>query len=428
MLKALLSSLCILLALSVKGEDVPSEKAQLKLFESWLRSNGATFKGDVTRFGEYGRGVRVLEDVQPGDIILDIPQELWITEASANRTAYGLVLKQLRDAKHIDETQAVALHLLTEKYNSSSFWKPWLDVLPLEFETPLYYPAEDLQEMVGTSALDIRDKQVKVIEALQKVVETVAEQNPEVFPKELFTQATLAWALSTVWARSAVGPEFSSVALIPLLDMVNHRDDGLLTNFTAKPDSVVLRASTNVNLGEQIFVNYGTRTSSQLLATYGFLPVDRKDDFLLLSYSREPQTPLDLARAYILQQRNCFDGSTNSRLVAGRPLASELLYCLRIAMMDASDYDKAVSSWSVDKPFGLENELKVLRSLRGILTSMQEKFGTSPEADIQSLGDPKLTRTRKNALTLRLSEKVVVKHGLDKVEQRWSNFLTAPDE
>jgi len=419
--------LSVLIALSANGEDAANAKAQLKAFEAWLRANGAVFKGDVARFGEFGRGMRVLEDLQPGDVILDIPESLWMTEASANRTAYGPVLKQLRDGKHIDETQAVALLLLTEKYNSSSFWKPWLDVLPLEFETPLYYPAEDLQELVGTSALDIRDKQVKQIEALQKVVEMVGEQNPDVFPKDLFTQATLAWSLSTVWARSAVGPDFNTVALIPLVDMLNHRDDGLLANFTAKSDAVVLLAANNVNLGEQVFLNYGTRTSSQLLATYGFLPADRKDDFLLLSYSREPQTPLDLARAYILQQRNCFDGSSNSRLVAARPLAPELLYCLRIALMDANDYDKAVSSWSVEKPFGLDNELKVLRALRGILSGMQDKFSSSAEADAELLRDPKLTATRRNALTLRMSERSVVKHGLEVVDQRWVRFLTAEE-
>eukprot|EP01116_Phalansterium_solitarium_P021760 TRINITY_DN6906_c0_g1_i2.p1 TRINITY_DN6906_c0_g1~~TRINITY_DN6906_c0_g1_i2.p1 ORF type:complete len:216 (+),score=37.38 TRINITY_DN6906_c0_g1_i2:45-692(+) len=205
-MKALLLVCLVALAASEeKPKDATSEKAQLKAFEKWLRDNGAVFSGDVAKFAE-GRGLRVLEDLNSGDTILQIPQVLWLSAESANRTSYGSVIQQLRDGKHIDDTQAVALHLLTEKYNTSSFWKPWLDILPLEFETPLYYPVDDLQEMVGTSALDIRDKQVKIIESLQKVVEAVGEQNPEVFPKELFTQATIAWALSTVWARSANGP------------------------------------------------------------------------------------------------------------------------------------------------------------------------------------------------------------------------------
>lgn len=51
-----------------------------------------------------------------------------------------------------DESNIVILYLMFHlKLGRTSHLKPWIDVLPKEFEIPIYYTEEQLNELKGTS-------------------------------------------------------------------------------------------------------------------------------------------------------------------------------------------------------------------------------------------------------------------------------------
>ena len=48
---------------------------------------------------------------------------------------------------------ALLFHCTCASYRKS-FWKPYLDVLPATFSTPLYYTLKELELLRGSAALD----------------------------------------------------------------------------------------------------------------------------------------------------------------------------------------------------------------------------------------------------------------------------------
>lgn len=47
----------------------------------------------------------------------------------------------------------LALHLLCERADPTSFWLPYIHSLPQEYDTPLYYQQDEVQLLLGTQAM-----------------------------------------------------------------------------------------------------------------------------------------------------------------------------------------------------------------------------------------------------------------------------------
>lgn len=98
----------------------------------------------------------------------------------------------------------------------------------------------------------------------------------------------LRWAHAIYWSRALVvplnsrGERGSVAALVPLLDSINHRPGSLHvlqaryaashgTDSESKSESeVVLEAQSNVAQAAEVFINYGAKTSAELVLFYGF--------------------------------------------------------------------------------------------------------------------------------------------------------------
>lgn len=46
----------------------------------------------------------------------------------------------------------LSLHLLCERRTEDSHWRPYLDILPETYSTPLHFTAEDLKHLKGSPA------------------------------------------------------------------------------------------------------------------------------------------------------------------------------------------------------------------------------------------------------------------------------------
>ena len=81
-----------------------------------------------------------LSSLQAGDTLVDVPFKLMMTL----NTAQEGPLSQVVSEKRMSPTVILALHLLNERLNATSFFEPWLKLLPTTFETPLFWSDEEM--------------------------------------------------------------------------------------------------------------------------------------------------------------------------------------------------------------------------------------------------------------------------------------------
>ena len=92
----------------------------------------------------------------------------------------------------------LALHLLLEKTSPASFWEPYINTLPHEYSTVLYFGKEDFDALRGSPAYEDALKQYKFVARqyayfYRKFQTTIL--------KDYFTYDEYRWAVSTVMTR-----------------------------------------------------------------------------------------------------------------------------------------------------------------------------------------------------------------------------------
>ncbi|NXX01034.1 SETD3 methyltransferase, partial [Larus smithsonianus] len=136
----------------------------------------------------------------------------------------------------------LAFHLLCERANPNSFWLPYIQTLPSEYDTPLYFEEDEVQYLQSTQAIHDVFSQYKNTARqyayFYKVIQT--HPNASKLPlKDSFTYDDYRWAVSSVMTRQNQIPTEDgsrvTLALIPLWDMCNH------TNGLVRISSVLLK-------------------------------------------------------------------------------------------------------------------------------------------------------------------------------------------
>ncbi|EKX43186.1 hypothetical protein GUITHDRAFT_110913 [Guillardia theta CCMP2712] len=189
-----------------------------------------------------------------------------------------------------DAIGALAVFLLLESQNKSSFWRPYLCSLPKHVPLPMFYSKERRQQLKEQLPEDQRVKFDALVEARRDVVDLHYMQllpvlflkYPTLFSPEVFSYEKFAWAISIIMSRtwgktyfdSALGPRGRNITvhtLAPAADMPNHDSSGLEANRDPR-GRMTLNAQKNLSVGEQFFISYGSKCDAEFLAHYGFVP------------------------------------------------------------------------------------------------------------------------------------------------------------
>ncbi len=140
--------------------EPPSLKAKaaaFKAFGDWL-----TKEAPQSLFGETfgfdhnvaeGSGVVALKDLKKDQAFMQIPRRIMLTNEHAHlaqASIAGLLASDPMLASN--PSLALVLQLLHERNNPKSFWKPFLDILPVTFDLPLFFSFDELQELQGSPA------------------------------------------------------------------------------------------------------------------------------------------------------------------------------------------------------------------------------------------------------------------------------------
>lgn len=143
--------------------DLRIKKDVINNLMVWVRQNGGEYHGvSVDRFPGYDLGLKADEDIAENTLIVAIPRRLMMTVEAAKKTILGKHIERDRILSNMPNV-ALALFLLFEKFQEDSFWQPYINVLPKEYNTILYFDVKDLEELQGSPTLDSALKQIKSI-------------------------------------------------------------------------------------------------------------------------------------------------------------------------------------------------------------------------------------------------------------------------
>ncbi|KAI5739714.1 hypothetical protein M8J77_022488 [Diaphorina citri] len=155
--------------IAIESEYFPSEKLErneqtLTDLITWAKDNGVQMDSiGIKEFDQYGYGVCALLDINEGAPIVKVPRQLMIT----SDTIMESPLKNLYQSNPIIRLMpnvALALYILYEKFRlEDSFWKPYLNFLPPEYSTVLYFSSQDLLHMKGSPTFESAMKQCRNI-------------------------------------------------------------------------------------------------------------------------------------------------------------------------------------------------------------------------------------------------------------------------
>nr|GMD81981.1 N-lysine methyltransferase SETD6 isoform X2 [Ipomoea batatas] len=242
----------------------------------WAESNGVKSKLRIAYVEGAGRGAIATQDLKVGDIALEVPISVIISENLVQESDMYSILKVVDGMS--SETMLL-LWSMKEKHNRNSKFKLYFDTLPEAFNTGLSFGVEAIMTLDGTLLLE-EIVQAKEHLRLQydELFPALCNDHPDIFPPELYTWEQFLWACE-LWYSNSMKIMFSDgklrTCLIPIAGFLNHSTSPHILHY-GKVDSTTntirFPLSRPCSTGEQCFLSYGNFSSSHLLTFYGFLP------------------------------------------------------------------------------------------------------------------------------------------------------------
>lgn len=137
----------------------------LPRFMKWLDENGASYceKIEVKEISkEQGFGFIATQDIKENDVLTTIPEKVILKFEDAKKSYLGRLIDS-HEMLTMMPNVSLALFLHCEKNNDKSFFKPYLDLLPADFNTTLYFTPNELKYLKGSTTLGTAIQQFKAI-------------------------------------------------------------------------------------------------------------------------------------------------------------------------------------------------------------------------------------------------------------------------
>ncbi|XP_018416991.1 PREDICTED: SET domain-containing protein 4 [Nanorana parkeri] len=273
----------------------------------WLKDRG--FHDSQLRtahFPDTGRGLMTTSLLQPGDMIISLPESCLLTTDTVLKSYLGDHIRRWRPP--ISPLVALCTFLVAERYfGDRSLWKPYLDVLPSSYSCPLCWepemvmllpePLRQRAEQQRAVVQEFYFSNVSFFRSLQSLFQEDAEN--------ILSYDAMRWAWCTVNTRTVYMKHtqrdyFSSeqdvYALAPLLDLLNH-SPGVQVEaaFNEEIRRYEIRTKVRYRKYDQVFICYGHHDNQRLLLEYGFVAANN------------PHQSVYVTRDVVLQHLSCAD-------------------------------------------------------------------------------------------------------------------------
>ncbi|KAJ5415654.1 hypothetical protein N7465_004349 [Penicillium sp. CMV-2018d] len=196
---------------------------------------------------------------------------------------------------------------------AEGFWYPYLRTLPQpgQLTTPLFFGEEDVDWIQGTGIPEAAVERIKIWE--EKYDSGYLQLGEIEYPDcEQYTWELYLWASTIITSRAFSAkvlsgavqpddlPEDGVSALLPLIDLPNHRPMAKV-EWRAGDKDIGLLVLEDHSAGQEISNNYGPRNNEQLLINYGFCISGNPTDYRIVHLGVKPDSPLGEAKARQLE-------------------------------------------------------------------------------------------------------------------------------
>jgi len=192
----------------------------------------------------------------------------------------------------------LATWLPLEAEEVASPWRAYLEALPVQLGgLPMFHDADDLAQLDGTAA------HVLAADTQRDIFDTYGR-----LPLELRARLSLAdfaWGRGIVMSRAfhAPGTFEHRVALLPLVDIFNHRREDTAWSYSPYDGNLVVRTERAIEAGDEVCFSYGNRSNSHLLVHFGFTLADNTANEASLLFEQPPSSPLRVRIGGIVDER-----------------------------------------------------------------------------------------------------------------------------
>ncbi|XP_071161470.1 actin-histidine N-methyltransferase-like [Mytilus edulis] len=398
-------------------------------FIEWLHSNGVeTSVVDIKNFPGCGYGLQATKDLKEADPFLTIPRKVMMTTQTARDSVLGPLIGQDKMLQAMPSI-LLALHLLCEKKIPESFWKPYIDVLPDSYCTPLYFTEDEIKLLKGSPVQSDCYNQLKNIARQYAYFYRLFQNLPTTSKlpiKDCFTFEDYRWAVSTVMTRQnqIPTPDGSKITfgLIPMWDMCNHCNGTITTDYNMESDCSDCFALKEFKQGDQISIFYGARSNAELLVHNGFVYPENDMDRTAIKLGISKSDSLIDKKTKLLTAL----GLAPSRMFfiySGEiPVDPHLVSFLRVFNMtedEISCYDcenmteeDLEKMGDVNTPINVENEEKLWKFLETRLALLLRAYDTTAEEDENLLKEAGITDNKLFIIQLRRCEKIILQNAV----------------
>ncbi|XP_059289907.1 uncharacterized protein LOC132043430 isoform X2 [Lycium ferocissimum] len=348
---------------------------QEKCLQQWGKDRGVKSQLEISYFEGAGRGAVARQDMRIGDIALEIPLSIVISENLVHEYDMYSILEKV---KGMSAETMLLLWSMKEKHNPDSKFRLYFDTLPEVFNTGLSFGMEAIMALDGTLLLEeIVQAKEHLRAQYDELFPSLCNDHPDVFPPEQYRWEQFLWACE-LWYSNSMKILFSDgklrTCLIPVAGFLNHSTCPHIMHYgkvDSTTNSIKFPLSRSCNAGEQCFLGYGSFSSSHLLTFYGFLPqLDNYYDLI----------PLDID---VASNEDCADtdltSDWTSHMVRGTWFSknhSIFHYGLPPPLLDRMRRARNPFLQSMTlTPENLEIELEILRDLCSLFEDMRDGLG-----------------------------------------------------
>jgi len=321
--------------------------------------------------------------------------------------------------------------LLQEKRNASSFWKPYLDMLPSDYDTvPIFFPDEDLAWLQGSPFLDqVKEKKADI----KKDYDAICKVAPE-FSQYSFQE--FCWARMTASSRifGIVIGETKTDAFVPLADMLNHRRPKQTSWFYSnEKEGFIIESLEDVPRGEPVYDSYGKKCNSRFFLNYGFIVQENDGNEVAIKvHFKSNDSCLELKEKMMGES-----GMPKTfRVMASTEEEAVVEFMNFIRFVEIKDnnsllevmniYENAMKRDEKEReggykpqktpPISVELEMKVLERVKELCESQLKKYKTTLKEDKELLKTD-LTQNQRNSVDLRSGEKEILHYLINFTEK-----------
>ncbi|MFH4978684.1 hypothetical protein AB6A40_005393 [Gnathostoma spinigerum] len=351
--------------------------ADIDTFLRWASEKGIFYEGIDIRpcKGSSGHGVFSKKSYRSGETLIMVPPHMMITAGKiAEMPQYQEILRRCR----LTPFETLVLFFLLEP-TGTSLWTPYLNVLPHSFSTPAYVDpdlnAEQLPFSVRTAWLNQQSELKAMLMKLETCLSTSVTW-------ERFLYAWHVVNTRCIYVENKEHPlidcrDGDTVAVIPLIDMLNHSNQNQAFAFWDSVNSVYkLTAVHCISDDEEVYVCYGGHSNSKLWMEYGFTIPDNIYNKFPISYDLlfTVAESIGLKFSYAHKQ-TVINASLPCTLYASD---NEPSFGLRTNLAILQMEPKQLWKWNqlCDKENSQESELviKFLQYLKDLLLKKREKI------------------------------------------------------